>query len=54
MERATTPSFAEVEAQIKLNHKARNMSAISGVKVTAPSLKCYDALLQSASGGIVI
>jgi hypothetical protein len=44
-----TPSFAEVEEQIKSKSKARNMSAISGVKIIAPNLKCYDALLQSAS-----
>lgn len=44
-----TPSFAEVEEQIKSKAKARNMSAISGVKIIAPNLKCYDALLQSAS-----
>ncbi len=43
------PSFAEVEEQIKSKSKARNMSAISGVKIIAPNLKCYDSLLQSAS-----
>ncbi len=49
MECSKTPSFEEVDAQIKLNYKNQNMSIISGVKVTAPNLKSYDALLQSAN-----
>jgi len=50
-----TPSFAEVEEQIKSKSKDRNMSVISGVKIITPSLKCYDELLQIASeGGAVI
>lgn len=50
-----TPSFAEVEEQIKSKSKDRNMSVISGVEIITPSLKCYDELLQIASeGGAVI
>ena len=41
-----TPSFMEVEERLKDQSKARNMSIISGIKITAPNLKCYDALLQ--------
>ena len=51
MECSKTPSFEEVEAQVKLNHKNRNMSIISEVKVIEPNLKLYDALLQSANYG---
>lgn len=54
MERSQTPSFEEVEAQVKLNHKNRNMYIISKVKVIAPNLKLYDALLQSANYGSAV
>ena len=50
-----TLSFAEVEEQIKRQSQARNMSIISGVKVIAPDLAAYDALLQTANhGGMVM
>ena len=48
MKAGKIPSFAEVEKQIKENNKDRNMSIISGVKVTVPDLAVYDALLQNA------
>lgn len=59
MKAGKIPSFAEVEKQIKENNKDRNMSIISGVKVTVPDLAVYDALLQNADynanhGGMVI
>ena len=50
-----TPSFAEVEEQIKSKSKDRNMSVISGAEIITHSLKCYHELLQIASeGGAVI
>jgi len=43
-----TPTFVEVDEQIKENHKAQNMSAISDIKIVTPSLECYDSLLHTA------
>jgi hypothetical protein len=45
------PSFVEVEEQIKINHRSQNMSAIADIKIIAPSLESYDALLQTTVGG---
>jgi len=54
-----TPSFTEVDEQIRINYKDRNMSAIAEVKITTPSLEVYDALLQTtllvvSYGGAII
>ena len=55
MASGVAPSFAEVEERIKESHKDRDISIISGVKVIAPNLAVYDALLQTANHrGMVI
>jgi hypothetical protein len=43
-----TPSFIEIEEQIKLHNRSVNSSLISAVKIITPALESYDLLLKNA------